>query len=340
MTHEDARLPHKREKLAAIMGGYRKACVLSAAAELKIFAPILDTALTSEQIAHQLGVDARALTYLLDALCGLGFLIKEHGSYRVDPEVKDLLDESHEGSMIPMMLHSGSVMRSWTQLARVVATGRPQPREASIRGDEADRAAFIGAMHAINAAVAEPFITDLLAKHRLPFTHLLDVGGASGTWTLAFLKHNSSAEATIFDLPHAIRQAEQRVKSSPCAGRIQLAAGDFNCDPLPEGCDLAWVSAIIHMHDRAANCGLYRNIFNALKPGGTILIRDFVMESDHIHPVDGALFAINMLVNTEGGGCFTFEEISADLTSCGFTEVKLLNKTDTMNGVVAAIKPA
>ena len=33
------------------------------------------------------------------------------------------------------------------------------------------------------------------------YNRLLDVGGASGTWTIAFLHANRSGSATIFDLP-------------------------------------------------------------------------------------------------------------------------------------------
>ena len=68
------------------------------------------------------------------------------------------------------------------------------------------------------------------------------------------------------------------------------------------------------------------------------------MEPDRTRPLDGALFAVNMLVNTESGGTFTFEEFAEDLQAAGFVEPVLLVDGDAamaaaMNSVVAARKP-
>ena len=67
-------------------------------------------------------------------------------------------------------------------------------------------------------------------------------------------------------------------------------------------------------------------------------IRDIVMEPPNGRPVAGALFAINMLANTERGGTFTFDEIAEDLLAAGFVEPKLQIKTEEMNSVVVATK--
>ena len=99
------------------------------------------------------------------------------------------------------------------------------------------------------------------------------------------------------------------------------------------------VSAIIHMNSAAQNVALYKKILDALVPGGRIVIRDHVMKPDKTAPRSGALFAINMLVGTPGGGTYTFEEIKADLTAAGFEKVHLLQEADQMMGLVQACKP-
>jgi hypothetical protein len=63
------------------------------------------------------------------------------------------------------------------------------------------------------------------------------------------------------------------------------------------------------------------------------------MEPDRAHPKDGAIFAINMLVGTKGGGTYTYEEIEAGLTSAGFIRVRLLKRGEHMDGIVEAFKP-
>ena len=101
------------------------------------------------------------------------------------------------------------------------------------------------------------------------------------------------------------------------------------------------MSAIAHQHSREHNRRLFGKVYEALQPGGQIAIRDIVMEPDRVRPAEGAMFAVNMLVNTESGGTFTFAEFAEDLQSAGFVEPKLAVKEDgplAMNSVVTAVK--
>jgi trans-aconitate methyltransferase len=191
-------------------------------------------------------------------------------------------------------------------------------------------------MHSVSGPVADDLVAQL---EPLSFHHLLDVGGASGTWTLAFLRAVPDATATIFDLPDAIQQARERLAGTEFVDRVTLTAGDFYVDDLPGGADFAWVSAICHQHSRRHNRDLFVKVWRALVPGGRIAIRDIVMAPGRTEPLDGALFAINMLVNTDSGGTFTFEEYAEDLTASGFQSPRLLIEHEAMNSVVEAVRP-
>jgi predicted O-methyltransferase YrrM len=324
------------QKILELMGGFRTSCVIGAAAELDLFSRLADRPLLAEEVARQLDANPRATEMLLDAVTALNLLEKREGRYRVAEPLRPLLTAGGAGTLLPMLHHTMNILRHWEQLAWVVKSGQPAERRASIRGPEADRAAFVAAMHSISGPVADSVVAKL---GRLRFKHFLDVGGASGTWTLAFLRAVPEAKATLFDLPDAIQQARQRLEGTEFADRVQLVAGDFYTDDLPAGADFAWVSAIAHQHSREHNRALYAKVFAALEPGGRIGLRDFVMSADRTQPSDGALFAINMLVNTESGGCFTFEEYTEDLRSVGFRNVELRVKSSDMNSVVLAEKP-
>ena len=63
------------------------------------------------------------------------------------------------------------------------------------------------------------------------------------------------------------------------------------------------------------------------------------MEPDRIHPKDGAIFAVNMLLATSGGGTYTYEEINAGLLQAGFRGVHLIKKGEHMDALVEAFKP-
>lgn len=324
-----------REQVLEMAAAFAPSCVLGAAAELDIFTVLGEEMLTADEVTSRLRSDLRASAMLLDAVTALGLLDKQDGRYSVPPELRPLLTMDTPESVLPMVLHRMNILRGWSQLAWVAKAGIPGPRQASIRGPAADREAFLAAMHTVSGPNADPLVARLLP---LEFKRLLDVGGASGTWTIAFLKAVPGANATLFDLPDAIKQARDRFAGTEYAGRVTFVPGDFYTDRLPAGADFAWVSAIIHQHSRQHNRELFAKVFEALEPGGRIAIRDVVMEQDRTRPVEGALFAINMLVNTDEGGTFTFEEIAEDLRSAGFVEPELRVRSEDMNSVVIARK--
>ncbi len=315
---------------------YQTTAVLAAAADLDLFEALVDGPLTASAVAGKLRCDARGTTVLLDALAALGLLIKQDQRYSLAPGVAACLTAAGPRSILRMAQHQANCMRRWVQLARVVRTGQPAERLPSVRGEAGDTESFIGAMDNVSAPVADEV---LRALHPLQFRHLLDVGGASGTWTLAFLRACPSARATLFDLPEVIPLARRRLAEAGLMRSVELVAGDFMKDPLPAGADLAWVSAIVHQNSGEQNRRLFAKVFQALAPGGRIVIRDILMDSSRTSPVTGALFAVNMLVATPGGGTFTFEELRADLETGGFVDPKVARKDDGMSTILVARKP-
>lgn len=324
------------EALMELVRGFHPACVLVAAAELDVFTRLHGRAMSAAELADRIHTDHRATAILLDALAAMGLLVKREGVYAVPAAVAELLTETGAHCALGMVRHQGNCLRRWGQLARVVQTGRPVEGEVSVRGAEADLASFIRAMH----EVSDPVAADLVASlGPLAFRHLLDIGGASGTWTVPFLRLHPAGTATIFDLPDVIPMAESLLTTAGVRERVWLVPGNFYTDALPAGADLVWVSAIVHQNSREQNRALFAKVFAALVPGGRILIRDFVMDDTRTDPPGGAFFAVNMLVSTPGGGTFTLGELGDDLTAVGFARAALLRRGEGMDSVVCATKP-
>ncbi len=319
--------------------GFQPACVVIAGAELDVFTLLDARPMSAARLAARLKGDVRATTILLDALAALGLLAKQPGRpavYGVQPAAAGVLSETGARCMLGMVRHLGACLRNWGQLSGVVLSGKPAARRPGIRGAAGDLASFIRAMHEASRPMAAPLISSL---GPLNFTRLLDLGGASGTWTTAFLRLRPRASAVIFDLPEVIPMARRTMKKAGLAGRVDFSAGDYNRDALPAGADLAWVSAIVHQNSRAQNRAMFARVFTALTAGGRILIRDIVVAPSRTRPVGGALFAVNMLAATEGGATFTFEELREDLAAAGFTKVKYLRRGEMMDTVICASKP-
>ena len=306
------------EEILALGRSYQGAAVLAAAAELDLFGALAAAPRSAAELARKLECDLRGLSILLDALVALRLLGKCGAAYTLPAGLEAFLTHGGARSVLAMAQHQAHCLRNWAQLARVVKTGRPADRLPGVGGEEGAQEAFIGAMHNISAPNADQVIR---AVQPLQFRHLLDIGGASGTWTIAFLRACPSARATLFDLPHVIPMARRRLAAAGLAQRADLVAGNFAVDALPADADLAWVSAIVHQNSREQNRALFRKVHAALTPGGRIAIRDILMEEDRTRPVAGALFAVNMLVATEGGGTFTLAELREDLEAAGFAEV-------------------
>ena len=326
--------PWTIDSVLDLMSGFQPACVLAAAAELDIFGMLAAAPLTAEQVAAKCHGDPRGTVVLLDALAALGFLTKQRNQYAA-AGVTDLLTETGRQSVLAMVRHQANCLRRWSELAQVVKTGAPAEKWPSIRGEAADYAAFIEAMDNIARTMTDRVVADLAP---LKFRRVLDVGGATGSWTIAFLRAYPQASATLFDLPVVMPQARQRLSAVGLIDRVTLAAGDFYKDPLPQGCDLAWVSAIVHQNSRAQNRELFAKLQATLPPGGQVLIRDILMEESRISPVSGAMFAVNMLVATQSGGTFTVAELSEDLAAAGFGDAKVLRNDEGMHAVLGAVR--
>jgi len=324
------------ESVLEMSRSYQPACVLAAAADLDLFDVMSEDPQTVASLAGKLGADPRGLRVLLDALTALQLLEKKDDGYSLPEILKPFLTSQGNRTVLAMTQHSANCMRRWVQLAQVVKTGQPAQTVASVRGQEADAAAFIMAMDNVSGPVADEVIQAVVPPE---FRHLLDIGGASGTWTRAFLKKSPLALATIFDLPHVIPMAREKMREVGLADRIRFASGDFMADSLPAGADLAWVSAIVHQNSRIQNRQLFRKVHQALIRGGRIAVRDIFMDADRTRPVPGALFAVNMLVATEGGGTYTVEELSEDLESSGFVDTFLARRdAQGMHSVLIARK--
>lgn len=309
---------HTHDSILELTRGFMASRVLISAAELDLFTLLTPKPLTANAAAEAIGADLRSITILLDALCALGFVVKTNGTYQTEPSVAPLLSSNSHTSLLPMILHMGSVWQNWSSITDIVKGKTVPDLEKGIMAKD-HLEAFIGAMHVV-AFKAAPAV--VAAIDPAGASRLLDVGGGSGAYVLAFLDAYPSLQATLFDRPPVIEMARVRVHDAAMTDRVTFVPGNFYKDELPEGHDLALLSAIIHQNSSEENEALYRKIHQALDTGGRIVIRDHVMSPDHTQPLEGALFAVNMLAGTKGGGTYTFEEIEAGLAAAGFSRIR------------------
>lgn len=326
---------HDPQEILALSRNFMECRVLLTGAELDVFTLLAEPS-SSRDLAERQGWYERPLTVVLDALTAMGLLIKKEGSYRTDPEMLPFLRLDSPESVLPMVRHAATIWHNWSNLTRIVTDTGGAEKSPGRFEDPADRKSFIGAMHVIGRRHAPKIVQ---AANPGSARRLIDVGGGSGTYTIAFLEASPALSATLFDLPEVVDMGRERIAEAGLMDRVTIVAGSFYTDPLPPGHDLAFLSAIIHQNSPEQNVALYRNVLEALNPGGRIVIRDHVMKPDKTEPKSGTLFAINMLVGTPGGGTYSYEEIRAGLKEAGFEKIRLIQEADEMMGLVDAYRP-
>ncbi len=321
-------------KVLEITRGFMKSRIILTAAELDLFTRIEEEPATAETLAREFDLDQRALSRLLDALVTFGLLEKEIDRYVIGASGR-FMSADHPETVLPMILHMNELWETWGRLTDTVKEGENLRRTPIPEKPHHLQEAFIGAMHVAGRGLSLE-IAD--AYDLSGFRNFIDIGGGSGTYTIAFLRKNSYLRAALFDLPKVVRMAEARLESEGLLDRVTLYKGNFYNDDLPKGFDLALLSAIIHQNSREQNRMLFKKIHRSLTPGGVLLIRDHIMDDSRTYPPGGTIFALNMLVGTEGGDTYTFAEVNSDLESSGFKQIEQVRSGVKMDCLVEARK--
>jgi (2Fe-2S) ferredoxin/predicted O-methyltransferase YrrM len=325
------------DDLAELVRGYMPSRVVLSALELDVFSAIAraPSPPTADALAAELRGDPRATRVLLDALAALGLLEKRAGAYANAPAAARFLAAGSRDDASTSLRHNLSLWRSWSTLTEVVHQGHPARHEPMRARDDDWTVPFIAAMHR-NAAQRAPLLVEAVGAEGV--RRLLDVGGGSGAYAIAFARAAPALRADVLDLATVVPIAERNVAEAGLADRVRTRVGDLARDDLGQGYDLALLSAICHMLGPDEVQELLRRVWAALAPGGRVAIQDHVMAEDRAAPRAGALFAVNMLVGTPRGGTYTEAEYRAWLLGAGFAEVRRIPMRGP-NDVVVARRP-
>ena len=176
-----------------------------------------------------------------------------------------------------------------------------------------------------------------LASARRRFS-VLDLGAGSGVWGIA-----QAQARPMVPSPQSTGQACSRSPAANAARfglaeRFTFVEGDLLEANFGAGHNLVTIGHILHSEGVERSKALLAKCYAALASGGTISIAEFLVNSDRTGPVNGLIFAVNMLVNTDTGGTYSFEEIGAWLSEIGFVNVRQLDSPGP-SPLILASKP-
>jgi (2Fe-2S) ferredoxin len=309
------------DELAETIRGFMPSRVLLTALELDLFTNIARSPAppTAQGLSSALRTDHRATVILLDALVALGLLTKSNGAYANSATAARHLVAGAKDDASTALRHNLSLWRTWSTLTEVVRTGIPVDREEMGARGDSWTIPFIAAMHK-NATLRAPLMVQAVGTEGV--RRLIDVGGGSGAFAIAFAQASPTLQADVFDLATVVPIASRHIGAAALSDRVRTRVGDLRHDAFGADYDLAILSAICHMLGPDENRDLLRRIFAALSVGGRVVIQDFVMDPEKTSPRAGAMFAVNMLVGTPRGSTYSDPEYSDWLREAGFCEVR------------------
>ncbi len=168
---------------------------------------------------------------------------------------------------------------------------------------------------------------------------LLDVAGGTGAYSLAFCTRHTDLSATIIDFPSVIKVAERFVGEAGMDGRIALIGGDALETTWPGDQDAVLMSYLLSAVGGGDITPLLRQAWRALKPGGKLILHDFMLEDDRAGPAAAAGFFLAYLAVRTDPVSFTAPELSGWVEAAGFTDVRAAVMIPEITKMVTATKP-
>ena len=328
------------ERLMELSFAYAPPLIISAGVSNKVFDCLEDGAKTPKQLAEETGASARALRILMNALVGLGLLKKDRqGRYSLTPESAAFLLSKKPGT------HAGffgtiapQIISRWLRLSDIVREGRP----AVAVNQETEGTEFFSQLVENIIPMSYPPAQKLgdhlkLAKAKNEIC-VLDLGAGSGIWGIALSQKSPRVRVTAVDWAGMIPTTKRITQKFGVGDRFNYVEGDMLEANFGSGYDIATLGHILHSEGEDRSRQLLRKIFRALKSSGTIAIAEWLVNDDRTKPLPSLMFAVQMLVNTEKGDTFSFNEIKNWLEEAGFKKVRKLDAPGP-SPLILATKP-
>ena len=320
--------------------GYAPPLVLEAAIRHHVFDVLDSGPKTLQEIGLATSASERGLAAILGVLVGLEFLAKDpRGYYALTPESAAFLVSSKPEFQGGLIRHTSEhLLPKWLSLNEVVATGRPaQSVNQQFAGSEFFEK-FVNDIFPMSYHVAQELAVHLDLNGAGGPVSVLDLAAGSGVWGIALAQSSAQVRVTAVDWAGVIHVTRANAERFGLADRFTFHEGDLQNAAFGSGHNVATLGHILHSEGVERSKALLKKTFAALAPGGTIAIAEFLVNADRTGPLNGLVFAVNMLVNTDSGGTYSFEEISGWLREAGFVDARTLN-THGPSPLILATKP-
>lgn len=295
--------------------------IIMEAVHLGVFEALKDKSKTLEEIAGATQLNAHALRSFLGALTSAEYLKYNNGKFEVTPVVRKWLLKDSRQSLYDQLIFS-DIMWDWmTEMRSFLRTGKGLQYHETFTAQQWDH--YQKGMFAVAKATS----AEVGKKTPVPAgaTHMLDIGGSHGLYSAEICKRHSGLKSVILDLPPAVEKAKPILATLNMGDTITYKPGNALEEDLGERMyDLVFMANLVHHFTHEQNVALCRKIYKALKPGGYIIIQEFLRPespkaADQVASVLDVFFAL-----TSTSGTWSLKEILSWQQMAGFSPKKIV----------------
>jgi precorrin-6B methylase 2 len=328
------------DRIMQFAWGYAPPLILESAIRNGIFDALDSGPKNLDELQGATGTSVRGLAAIANTLVGLNFLAKDDtGRFSLMPESAAFLVQNKPSFMGGMILHtSEQLIPKWLSLNEIVKTGKPL---TAVNQEEAGGAFFeqlVLDIFPMSYPAAKTLAASLNLNNGVGAVSVLDLAAGSGVWGIALAQSSPQVKVTAVDWPEVLPLTKKTTARFGVDDRFNFVGGDLLSADFGSGHQIATLGHILHSEGKARSRALLAKTFEALASGGTIAIAEFLVNKERTGPLNGLIFAVNMLVNTDEGGTWSFEEIGEWLADAGFVNARTLDSPGP-SPLILATKP-
>ena len=305
-----------------VLGDFANSQILDAALEYDFFTLIHKGLRTPEEIAQEAATDPRATRIVLDSLIALALIEKKDGHYSLLPLSETFLVSGKPAYIGDFRHVALALWDGMAHLKQSLKTGRPLSRMDTGNELQVWEKLVVGII-----PIAEPVATALCDILRVgedrKGLRVLDIAGGSSIFGMTILARDASAQVTQLDWPSVNAVAKKLNRERGLQGKIRFIDGEYRSTTLETNYyDLVLASNFCRFESPKGNQKLFQKAYGALKPGGSLVVNDFLPNDERTGPTLALRFSVYMLTHTSEGECWTLSQYSDWLKSVGFDSIE------------------
>ena len=322
-------------------GLYAQDMLITGLVWLDLFTQLAKQPMDAAAIRQRFDITERPTDVMLTLFVAMELLERREGVYHVTAKAREQLCSDSPWFLGPYYasLKDRPVAHD---LMKVLRTGKPanwgseKDKKDWHKSMETEEFAtqFTAAMDCRGVYLAQAAAKKLNLGSR---QHLLDIAGGSGIYACSFCAHFPNLRATVLEKPPVDKITSAAVAKRGFQERVSVLASDMLASPLPSGFDAHLFSNVLHDWDVPIVEQLIQKSFEALTPGGMLIIHDAHLNEDKSGPLHVAEYSTMLMHSTEGR-CYSVAEMKNYLSKAGFTDVQFA-PTAAARSVVTAQKP-